>query len=59
MESLEVIGQNAKEASRWLGKLGTTAKNDILKNVAEQILELRKKSKKNLFNLNRFKSIQL
>lgn len=38
MESLEVIGQNAKEASRWLGKLGTTAKNDILKNVAEQIL---------------------
>ncbi|MDD6796918.1 MAG: glutamate-5-semialdehyde dehydrogenase [Clostridia bacterium] len=38
MESLEVIGQNAKEASRWLGKLGTTAKNDILKKVAEQIL---------------------
>lgn len=38
MESLEVVGQNAKEASRWLGKLGTTAKNDILKNVAEQIL---------------------
>ena len=38
MESLEIIGQNAKKAAGMLAKLGTTAKNDILKSVAKQLL---------------------
>lgn len=38
MESLEIIGQNAKKAAGRLGKMGTTAKNEVLKKVAEHIL---------------------
>lgn len=37
MDELESIGIKAKEASRWIGSLGTNEKNAILKHVAMQI----------------------
>ncbi|MDD5872106.1 MAG: gamma-glutamyl-phosphate reductase, partial [Clostridia bacterium] len=37
MDELESIGIKAKEASRWIGSLGTNEKNALLKHVAMQI----------------------
>lgn len=38
METLNIIGEKARAASVFLGKLGTTAKNDALKAVAAAII---------------------